>query len=139
MIRKIASACWSKFQAGGTRFPKIPAMLESLPIQSYRVCLVSLQYEFPCTSADLHLKPDSCKVVPLQVNAVRRQLGIRVSGFDPPAPVSTFEECGLDKAMMLAIKAAKSELLILYSERRDCYWEVHLRAILFFLQSPCPS
>ena len=43
----------------------------------------------------------------LQVNALRRQLGIRVSGFDAPAPVTMFEECGLGVPMLAAIKAAK--------------------------------
>jgi ATP-dependent RNA helicase DDX42 len=40
------------------------------------------------------------------VNAQRAQLGIRVSGFDPPKPVATFEQCGFDAALMAVIKKA---------------------------------
>ncbi len=41
-----------------------------------------------------------------QVNAQRAQQGIRVSGFDPPKPVASFEQCGFDAALMAVIKKA---------------------------------
>ena len=42
----------------------------------------------------------------VQVNAVRKQLGIRVSGFDTPSPVEAFDQCGLGPAIMAVIKKA---------------------------------
>ncbi len=39
-----------------------------------------------------------------QVASVRAQLGIRVSGFDAPKPVQSFEQCGFDSALMTVIK-----------------------------------
>lgn len=42
----------------------------------------------------------------LQVNTIRRQLGVRVAGFDPPRPVQTFAQLGLDAALLAAIKRA---------------------------------
>ncbi|BDA43593.1 probable ATP-dependent RNA helicase DDX42 [Coccomyxa sp. Obi] len=41
-----------------------------------------------------------------EVTALRASLGIRVSGFDAPKPVQTFEQCGLDGALMGVIKKA---------------------------------
>ena len=41
-----------------------------------------------------------------QVTALRARLGIRVSGFDAPKPVETFEQCGLDGLLMGVIKKA---------------------------------
>lgn len=43
----------------------------------------------------------------VQVNTMRRQLGIRVSGFDVPGPIESFEQCGLDPLLMASIRAAK--------------------------------
>ena len=41
-----------------------------------------------------------------QVNSSRRQLGMRVFGFDTPKPVQTFAQCGFDAPLMAAIKKA---------------------------------
>ncbi len=41
-----------------------------------------------------------------QVNTTRRQMGMRVFGFDAPKPVQTFAQCGFDAPMMAAIKKA---------------------------------
>lgn len=41
-----------------------------------------------------------------QVNTSRRQLGMRVFGFDTPKPVQTFGQCGFDAQLMAAIKKA---------------------------------
>lgn len=41
-----------------------------------------------------------------QVNNSRRQLGMRVFGFDTPKPVHTFAQCGFDAQLMAAIKKA---------------------------------
>jgi ATP-dependent RNA helicase DDX42 len=46
-------------------------------------------------------------LVGVQVNAMRRQLAIRVSGFDAPGPVESFEQCGLDVSMLAVIKGMK--------------------------------
>lgn len=35
---------------------------------------------------------------------MRAQLAIRVSGFDAPRPVQSFEQCGFDAALMAVIK-----------------------------------
>ena len=43
----------------------------------------------------------------MQVNAMRRRLAIRVSGFDAPAPVESFEQCGLDVPMLAVLKGMK--------------------------------
>lgn len=43
---------------------------------------------------------------PLQVGAYRRQLEVVVSGFEPPKPVKTFEQCGFEPALMAAITKA---------------------------------
>ncbi len=40
---------------------------------------------------------------------MRRQLGIRVSGFDAPRPVKTFQQCGFDGALMAAVRKAGYE------------------------------
>ena len=40
----------------------------------------------------------------LQVASMRAQLGIRVSGFDAPKPVQSFEQCGFDSALLTVIK-----------------------------------
>ena len=37
------------------------------------------------------------------VNQARRQLNVRVSGFDVPKPLSTFEQAGFDKLLLGAI------------------------------------
>ena len=42
----------------------------------------------------------------MQVQTLRRQLGVRVSGFDPPRPVQTFAQCGFDATVMAAIARA---------------------------------
>ena len=39
-----------------------------------------------------------------QVHERRRQLGVRLSGFDAPSPVTTFQQCGLDSALLAAIR-----------------------------------
>eukprot|EP00803_Ostreobium_quekettii_P011161 evm.model.scf_1154EXC.1 EVM.evm.TU.scf_1154EXC.1 scf_1154EXC:4363-16719(-) len=39
-----------------------------------------------------------------QVNFMRNTLGVRVSGFDPPKPVSRFEQCGFDTRLLAVIK-----------------------------------
>ena len=44
-----------------------------------------------------------------QVAELRRQLGVRVSGFDVPRLVQSFEQCGLDAQLMAAIKRAGYE------------------------------
>lgn len=41
-----------------------------------------------------------------QVTALRARVGIRVSGFDAPKPVQTFEQCGFDGMLMGVIKKA---------------------------------
>ncbi|KAK9804524.1 hypothetical protein WJX73_004516 [Symbiochloris irregularis] len=41
-----------------------------------------------------------------EVNTLRRQLGVRIAGFDPPRPVHTFAQLGLDGALLAAIKRA---------------------------------
>lgn len=41
-----------------------------------------------------------------QVNTTRRQLGMRVFGFDTPKPVQTFAQCRFDALTMAAIKKA---------------------------------
>ncbi len=38
-----------------------------------------------------------------QVHTRRRQLGIKVTGFNAPKPVSTFAECGLDSVLLTAL------------------------------------
>ena len=42
----------------------------------------------------------------VQVNEARRQLGLRVSGFDVPRPVQSFEQCKFDSVLALAIERA---------------------------------
>lgn len=42
--------------------------------------------------------------MPIQVASMRAQLGIRVSGFDAPKPVQSFEQCGFDSALLTVIK-----------------------------------
>ncbi len=42
-------------------------------------------------------------MTPAEVQAVRRQLAIRVSGFDPPKPVQSFGQCGFEALLMAAI------------------------------------
>ncbi len=37
---------------------------------------------------------------------MRRQLGIRVSGFDAPRPVKTFQQCGFHGALLGAVRKA---------------------------------
>jgi len=41
-----------------------------------------------------------------QVNTARRQLGMRIFGFDAPKPVQTFAQCGFDALVMAAVKKA---------------------------------
>lgn len=41
-----------------------------------------------------------------QVADYRRQLGVRVSGFDAPKPLKTFAQCGFDPPLMQAIAKA---------------------------------
>ncbi len=41
-----------------------------------------------------------------QVNEARRQLALRVSGFDVPRPVQSFEQCHFDHVLTAAIKRA---------------------------------
>ena len=41
-----------------------------------------------------------------KVQEARRQLGLRVSGFDVPRPVNTFEQCHFDGTLTAAIKRA---------------------------------
>ena len=42
----------------------------------------------------------------MQVNEARRQLGLRVSGFDVPRPVQSFAQCNFDNVLTVAIKRA---------------------------------
>ncbi|MEW5300537.1 MAG: hypothetical protein WDW36_003465 [Sanguina aurantia] len=44
-----------------------------------------------------------------QVQSLRRELQIRVTGFDVPHPITRFEQCGFDAALMAAIKKAGYE------------------------------
>ena len=37
---------------------------------------------------------------------MRRQLGVRVSGFDAPGPVDSFQQCGLPAAVMAVLRKA---------------------------------
>jgi hypothetical protein len=41
-----------------------------------------------------------------QVNAYRRQLDVRVAGFEPPRPVQTFGQCGFEAQLLAALKRA---------------------------------
>ncbi|GAX78091.1 hypothetical protein CEUSTIGMA_g5533.t1 [Chlamydomonas eustigma] len=41
-----------------------------------------------------------------EVNTMRRQLELRVSGFDVPKPVKTFDQCGFDSSLLAAITKA---------------------------------
>ncbi len=47
-----------------------------------------------------------CVSVRVQVAAYRRQLEMRVAGFDAPKPIKEFNQCGFDNALMAAIKKA---------------------------------
>lgn len=54
---------------------------------------------------DLYDEPASLQgLSQAEVNARRRQLGIRVAGYDPPKPVQSFADCGLD-ADLLSVMA----------------------------------
>ena len=55
----------------------------------------------------------------LQVASMRAQLGIRVSGFDAPKPVQTFEQCGFDSALMTIIKKSGCALQTAHAECID--------------------
>lgn len=46
------------------------------------------------------------ELLPPQVHEMRRQLGIRVSGFDAPRPVKTFQQCGFQSALLGAVRKA---------------------------------
>ena len=48
-------------------------------------------------------------LIAVQVNTARRQLGLRVSGFDVPRPVQTFQQCGFDAHLMAVIARAGYE------------------------------
>lgn len=50
--------------------------------------------------------PAVAAMTPAQVNEYRRQLGMRVSGFDPPKPVKLFSQCGFDAPLTAAIAKA---------------------------------
>jgi len=52
------------------------------------------------------LTQGSIFVMLTQVNTTRRQMGMRVFGFDARKPVQTFAQCGFDAPMMAAIKKA---------------------------------
>ena len=41
-----------------------------------------------------------------QVNTYRRQLDVRVAGFEPPRPIQTFGQCGFEAALLTALKRA---------------------------------
>ncbi len=62
----------------------------------------------PCTCGTMNNRsasqPSSRHV--LQVAAYRRELDVRVGGFDVPRPVRTFAHCGYDADLMAAIKKA---------------------------------
>ncbi|KAK9828689.1 hypothetical protein WJX72_001532 [[Myrmecia] bisecta] len=53
--------------------------------------------------------PEIAAMPPAEVNALRRELAIRVSGFDAPKPIKTFQHCGFDKLLMGAIAKAGYE------------------------------
>lgn len=44
----------------------------------------------------------ACPTYSSQVTDYRRQLGVRVSGFDAPRPVRSFAQCGFDAPLMQA-------------------------------------
>ena len=48
----------------------------------------------------------TCITLVVQVNIARRQLGMRVFGFDAPKPIQTFAQCEFDAVTMAAIKKA---------------------------------
>ncbi|PNW75333.1 hypothetical protein CHLRE_12g522850v5 [Chlamydomonas reinhardtii] len=48
--------------------------------------------------------PDIAKMTDPEVAAYRRELEVRVSGFDVPRPVRSFAQCGFDADLMAAIK-----------------------------------
>ncbi|EFN57854.1 hypothetical protein CHLNCDRAFT_6836, partial [Chlorella variabilis] len=50
--------------------------------------------------------PDIAALTHAQVAEYRRQLGMRVSGFDAPRPIQTFKQCGFDGPLMAAITKA---------------------------------
>lgn len=41
-----------------------------------------------------------------EVFMYRQALGVRISGFDPPKPVQSFEQCQFDKPLLAAIAKA---------------------------------
>lgn len=53
--------------------------------------------------------PEMAALDPGAVTERRRALGIRVSGYDVPAPVETFAQCGFEKRVMMAIGKAGYE------------------------------
>ncbi|KAL4424909.1 hypothetical protein ABPG77_009638 [Micractinium sp. CCAP 211/92] len=50
--------------------------------------------------------PEVAAMAPAQVNEYRRQLGMRVSGFDPPKPIKLFSQCGFGAPLAAAITKA---------------------------------
>eukprot|EP00891_Asterochloris_glomerata_P004743 jgi/Astpho2/4743/gw1.00067.63.1_t len=51
-------------------------------------------------------KAEIAAMTPAEVNTTRRQLGIRVSGFDAPKPIQSFAQCSFDAALMSVIVKA---------------------------------
>ncbi|PSC72915.1 DEAD-box ATP-dependent RNA helicase 24 [Micractinium conductrix] len=50
--------------------------------------------------------PEVAAMPPQEVAEYRRQLGVRVSGFDAPNPIKSFAQCGFDAALAAAISKA---------------------------------
>ncbi|KAK9816276.1 hypothetical protein WJX74_010687 [Apatococcus lobatus] len=56
---------------------------------------------------EIYQEPQALKALsPAEAHAMRRQLGLRVTGFGPPNPVKTFAQCGFDSALLGAITRA---------------------------------
>ena len=60
----------------------------------------------------------------------RKSLAIRVSGFDVPKPIKTFEDCGFPPPIMNAIKKSGSPLPFSVEEYFDEYIEKLKNAVL---------
>ncbi|KAK9915167.1 hypothetical protein WJX75_005510 [Coccomyxa subellipsoidea] len=68
----------------------------------------SIEYDdFAKNFFDEH--PAMTSMTHAEVTALRARLGIRVSGFDAPKPVETFEQCAFDGVLMGVIKKAGYE------------------------------
>ena len=69
---------------------------------------------------------------------MRAQLGIRVSGFDAPKPVQSFEQCGFDSALLTVIKKAGYALQSSSLSVHCCGSDSHLTSLYGWLRCwPC--